>query len=313
MGERSKTPVTGSPQQRALTIAAVQRGRASRRQLLDAGIASATIDRWVKAGLLRREHPGVFAIGPEVSIPLDAETAALLWARPGALLSHHTAALLWPLRMPRPQSADARIHVTVIGGSPGRREGIVAHRSRLLRAPDIRTHEGLRITSVARTLLDLAPLLAPRELARALDQALVGRLVNLPQIGEVLDRAGRHRGRYPLQGLLDSHTTTTFTRSEAEELFLDLVRRATLPQPLVNSRVHGYEVDFLWPEQGVAVEIDGFAFHGTRDAFERDRRKDARLRAAGVLVIRITWRQLTDEPLAVVADLARALATASRL
>ena len=97
------------------------------------------------------------------------------------------------------------------------------------------------------------------------------------------------------------------TRSEAERLLLRLIRAAQLPEPQANARVAGFEVDFLWPEQKVIVEIDGFAFHGHRAAFERDRQRDMVMRDAGYEVIRVTWRQLVEQPLRVIAHIARAL------
>jgi very-short-patch-repair endonuclease len=97
------------------------------------------------------------------------------------------------------------------------------------------------------------------------------------------------------------------TRSEAERRFLDLIERARLPRPRTNVRIGRYEVDLLWPEQRLIVEVDGYAFHSTRAAFERDRARDAELIAAGYHVIRVTWRQLVEEPEATVALLAAAL------
>jgi very-short-patch-repair endonuclease len=101
------------------------------------------------------------------------------------------------------------------------------------------------------------------------------------------------------------------TRSEAERRLLTLIERAALPRPRTNTRVGRYEVDALWPETRLIVEVDGFAFHGTRAAFERDRRRDADLTAMGFRVVRVTWRQLVDEPHLVVARLAGALARAA--
>jgi very-short-patch-repair endonuclease len=98
------------------------------------------------------------------------------------------------------------------------------------------------------------------------------------------------------------------TRSEAEARLLSLIRTARLPAPSTNARLHGLEVDFLWPEQRLVVEVDGFTFHGDRAAFERDRERDATLVASGFRVIRVTWRQLVDQPLVVVARIASALA-----
>ncbi len=226
--------------------------------------------------------------------------------RTGAALSHISAALLWGMVTNRRDAAD--IHVTVPGASPGGRPaGVHVHRSKLLTSRDLRIHDGLPVTSPARTLLDVAPSATPQELERMLDQGLVMRLLSLGDVIELLRRCGRHRGRAALQALADQHTTTTFTRSEAEELFLSLVRQAELPRPLVNVRRHGYEVDFLWPQCGLAVEIDGFAFHRTSARFEHDHTKDAALRSVGIVVDRITWRQLTEEPLAVIARVAGGL------
>ena len=141
---------------------------------------------------------------------------------------------------------------------------------------------------------------------------LIQRLSSLGAVRELLRRAGHHSGRPILQDLVDAYTTTTFTRSEAEEVFLALINRGGLPKPLINAKRHGYEIDFLWPDHRVAVEIDGFAFHRTRDRFEDDRRRDQRLRKVGITVIRVSWRQLQHEPEAVLVDVATALARTAR-
>jgi very-short-patch-repair endonuclease len=310
LGHDSKTPIRGARDERIFAIAAAQRSRVARHQLLAAGIGSNTIDRLARTALLRRVHCGVFAVGPDVAIPLADETAALLAVRRGAALSHHSAAILWRLR--GPDSGDGLIHVTVPGASVDDRDGVRVHRSTVLRAGDVRMREGLSVTSPARTLLDLAPIIPTRETERALDQMLIQRLGTLGHINELLRRAGRHTGRAILQAIGAGYTTSTFTRSEAEERFLALVRRSGLPQPLVNARRLGHEIDFLWPNHGVAVEIDGFAFHSTRDRFEDDRARDRKLAKAGITVIRITWRQLEREPEAVLVDVAQALARTER-
>jgi very-short-patch-repair endonuclease len=135
------------------------------------------------------------------------------------------------------------------------------------------------------------------------------RLVNASRMRQFLRIHARRAGSRVLRVLLDSGPA--FTRSEAESRFLDLVRRAELPAPAVNVRVSGCEVDFMWRRARLVVEIDGFAWHAHRDAFERDRRRDANLIAEGITVMRVTWRQLMDEPFAVVARVARVLATAA--
>jgi very-short-patch-repair endonuclease len=310
LGAGSEMLISGTRDQRIFAIAGAQRGLVSRRQLASAGIAASTITRLAASGWLRRRHSGVFAVGPALHIPLADETAALLAVRAGAALSHHTAAILWRLRATA--SGDGLIHVTVPGASVEDPDGVRAHRSTVLRPWDIRIHHGLPVIAPPRVLLDLVPTIGVRETERALDRMLIERLGSLGQIRELLARAGRHHGRSALQDILDGYTTTTFTRSEAEERFLALIRRAGLPHPLVNTRHLGYEIDFFWPDSQVAVEIDGFAFHSTRDRFEDDRERDRRLRAAGITVIRITWRQLEREPEAVLVDVAQALARTAR-
>jgi very-short-patch-repair endonuclease len=299
--------VDGTLEERMTQIARRQRGRVSRGQLLWAGIDSSTIGWLVDKRRLLAIPRGVYQLGHDAPCELGPETAALLAVRDGGLLSHQTAAILWGLKGPDP--IDGVIHITVAGSPGGRPVGVLVHRSKLLTTRDLRVRHGLPVTSPARALLDLAPSATPRELERMLDRGIVERVVRPSDVIELLRRCGRHGGRARLLELVEHHTTTTFTRSEAEELFLSLVREAQLPQPLVNVRRHGFEIDFLWPAQNVAVEIDGFAFHRTHRRFEGDHRKDAILGAAGITVTRLTWGQLQDEPLAVIARLAFSLST----
>lgn len=149
-----------------------------------------------------------------------------------------------------------------------------------------------------------------RWLERALDQGEVHRLLGRHEISAALDRFPVHTGRLAVKRLLEEQAGPTITRSDAEELFLDLVRRADLPKPETNARLHGFEVDFLWREANVVVEIDGYQSHGTRRAFESDRQKDAKLSAAGVTVIRLTWNELVKHAYVVIARVAQTLARA---
>lgn len=166
---------------------------------------------------------------------------------------------------------------------------------------------GLRVTSVEQTLLDLAVLFGPRALARSVEQALIRRLTNEHRLLELVDRSTGRRGAARLAQALRAGTRPAFTRSEAERRLLALVRDARLPQPATNVRIGEFEVDALWAGHRLVVEVDGFAAHGTRAAFERDRRRDAELAAPGFTCVRVTWRQVMDTPYAVVATLASAL------
>ncbi|HEY3773431.1 MAG TPA: DUF559 domain-containing protein [Solirubrobacteraceae bacterium] len=306
----SQVPTTGTPADRAGVMATAQRGRVAWWQLVAAGLSTSSIGRLVASGHLYPVHHAVYAAGHSAPIPGGAEAAALLALRPGAALSHITALLWWGIADEAHRSEPEPIHITVPGAGAQGPAGVIVHRSTILARKDLRIHDGLPVTAPARALLDQAADGATRELERMVDTALVQRRVNLRQINDVLARAGRHPGRVPLTSLTEAHTATTFTRSEAEERFLALIRDAGLPTPLTNVRRHGFELDFLWPRRGardVAVEIDGYAFHGARAAFERDRRRDGILRAAGIDVLRYTWRRLTQESHAVVAELATAL------
>jgi very-short-patch-repair endonuclease len=260
----------------------------------------------IARGALSREHRGVYRVGPAVEIPWGAETSALLACAPMTVLSHRSAAVLWGL-LP-----DAGcIEVTVIGRQTGSPKGVTVHRSRTLLARDVTVRDGLPVTSVARTLLDLAGFLKPRMLERAVDEALLTRLVRLAQLRDVINRAAGRRGAKTLKAIVQREGPTTRTRSRTEERFLALVRQAGLPAPEVNGRILGFEVDFLWRAERVALEIDTWDFHRTRNAFERDRRKGAVLSARGLSVVRATDTQLEEEPVAVVVRVAQTLAHAA--
>jgi very-short-patch-repair endonuclease len=213
---------------------------------------------------------------------------------------------MWHIR--RPNAGDGLIHITAPGDKGVRVAGAKVHRTRLLEPQDIRIHQRLPVTSPARTVLDIAPALTLRELERALDEALIAKLFSRTQITAFLDRTPRRPGAPRLKALLDRPATTR-TRSEAEERFLALVRAAELPAPEVNAQLDGYEIDFLWRARRLAVEVDGYAFHGGRPAFERDRQRDARLQAKGATTMRVTWLQMQHEPYAVVGRIAQALAS----
>jgi very-short-patch-repair endonuclease len=171
--------------------------------------------------------------------------------------------------------------------------------------------QGLPTTSPVRTVIDIAGGVSMRELERAVDEGLIRGLLRLSPLRAAVEHDHARHGVPLLSALLKHRETPTITRSQAEERFLELVRATWLSQPEMNVRLNGYEVDFLWREERVVVEIDGYAYHSTRSAFERDRAKDASLSAAGMLVIRVTWLQMEREPLRVLVRVAQTLARRS--
>jgi very-short-patch-repair endonuclease len=183
--------------------------------------------------------------------------------------------------------------------------GLVVHHT-TLHPSDITRRHGIPVTSAARTLLDLAATEPTAELERALNEAGLQRRVSPHSLNEQFSRYPRHRGTAALKKA--TTTELRLTRSDLERIALSLIRRARLPEPETNARVEGHEVDLLWRDHDLIVEIDSWAFHSMRSSFEQDRRRDQRLTTAGYRVIRITDRQLTNEPELVVATLTRALA-----
>jgi very-short-patch-repair endonuclease len=305
-GRRVGVASEASVDARIRALAELQRARVGRGQLLAVGVSAAAIKRRLRSGRLKRVHLGVYALPHTEDVPLAEEAAALLACGEGAVLSHHSAATLWRLRpgIARP------VHVTRIGerGCPAL-TGVTVHRSRTLAAADIRIHEGLPITSPARTLLDVAATLPDRDIERLLDEALfVRKIVTSAQINDVLSRAGNHPGRARLARVTRNHTRCTRTDSPPEEGMLGLIRAAALPEPQVQVEVLGYRLDFFWPELGLAVEVDAYGTHGSPARFEADRRRDARLLTErGIIVLRLTRAAIEQRPLEAIGVVARAI------
>ena len=286
-------------------LAKRQHGVVSRAQLLAAGMGAHTIDNGVKRGRLRRVHRGVYRVGPPVA-PRATTMAAVLACGPEAAVGYGSAAGLWGLRSAPPPSAP--VDVVVPGAGRARRPGIRVHRARDLRAADVTCVDRIPVTRPARTLFDLAPSLTARQLERAWARAEREGLVRPDELMALVARAPQRRGAVLLRALCEAGAEPAHTRSEAEERLLALIARGGLPRPEVNVRVAGYEVDFLWRAAGVVVEVDGFAYHGSRTRFEADRRRDGDLSAAGLRVLRFTWRQIVEEPEVTLVTLAQVLA-----
>jgi very-short-patch-repair endonuclease len=237
--------------------------------------------------------------------------AAALAFGPEAVLSHRTAGQLWQV-IPR-QTAVPEV-TREAKFAP--RVGIAAHRAPL---PDdeVGTVNGLPVTSPFRTLFDLASVLSRRQLERALHEAEVQELRDKVSLPDLLRRYPGRRGTVNLRALLEAKEPAGITQSDLEELFVSFLDARRIPRPRFNAtlplRGRLLRPDCMWPRQRLIVELDGRAAHGTRRAFERDRQRDRILLAEGWRSMRVTWRQLRDEPAAIAADLREALGNSSTL
>lgn len=286
------------------TMARRQHGVVSIRQLLGPlGYSRSSVKRGVEAGRLHPLYRGVYAVG-HTNISLHGKClAAVLAAGPGALASHYSAAWVWGLS----SSSPSPFHVTVTTGR-GPRLPVLLHRARNISDADRGFHEGIPVTSAARTLLDQAALVRRRDLKRLLKRSEERRVFDLAAVHDVLSRNKGHRGAKRLRNAVRSYEPPPFTRSGFEERFFEAVLAAGLPRPSVNFNVAGYEVDVYWPERRFAVELDLFETHGTRDSFEEDRLRQEDLLLEGIGMTRVTGPRFAREPDAVLARVSRLLA-----
>jgi hypothetical protein len=246
-------------------------------------MSPSAIHRWVGNGRLRPEHRGVYAVGHRATGHLGRWMSGVLASGPGAVLSHQNAAAHLDLR----KMSSAAIHVTT--PRRPRVQGVVAHRVRGLHPDDWAVVDGIPVTSVARTHLDMAEMLALRQMIRVIEQAERIGVFDLNAIHAVIGRnPGRH-GISPLRAALAAiQGEPPRTNSEWERDLLDFCDDYDIPRPVLNVVVEGYVVDAFWPEHKVIVELDSYEFHRARSAFVADRAKICALQLAGYRVLPIT-------------------------
>jgi len=271
----------------------------TRDQLTAAGLRDSGVRDWVRDGRLHRLHRGIYAYGHDRLRVEGRWLAAVMASGPGAALSHRSAARLWEIW----QSSSGLIDVTVPSQN-GRRKpaGIRIHRSRRLVADEVTAMRGIPVTSLARTLLDLADVLNPQALRRAITEAEYRNVFDLTSLTAVVQNNPGRRGAKVMRA---AEQAGHRTRSPLEDRFLAFAERWRVEDPESNVWLEGYEVDFLWRRVGLVVELDGAAEHGTRAAVRRDRKKDRVLWRAGFRTMRLTADALDAEE-EVALDLAQA-------
>ncbi len=286
-------------------LAARQHGVVGRTQLVDLGLGRHEIGRLLQRGRLHVVHRSVYAVGHRRLTGLGVWMAAVLAAGDGAVLSHRSAAELWGIR------DSARRTIELTAPREVQRPGLTVCRA-VLPGDEMTVHDGIPVTTPARTLLDVAAVLDEHRLARAAERAEALRLTSPTSLAELVERYPRRKGTPNLKRLIEAdRIVPTTTRSRLERRFLTFLDANELPRPLVNERVDPFTPDFRWTDQRLVVELDGFETHGTRAAFERDRARDRALLAAGWRVARITKRQLDDAPNDLAAELRAMLGSTS--
>jgi very-short-patch-repair endonuclease len=272
----------------------------ARSQLLALGFSPKAIDHRIAVGRLRPIFRGVYSVGRAEPTRYGWWTAAILRCGSQGALSHWSAASLWGIGT----FPNKPIHVSVPTNVARRQPGIVIHRRARLEGAHVRQVRDIPVTSVAWTLMDLAPHMNRGDLEAAINEADKLDLADPESLRCSLEDLAHHPGVAALRNTLDRRTFT-MTRSQLERWFLPLVRAVGLPLPQTLRRVNGFEVDFFWADLGLVVETDGLRYHRTPAAQARDLLRDQAHAAAGLVPLRFTHAQVRYEPAHVEATLRR--------
>jgi hypothetical protein len=279
-------------------LARRQRGYVARAQLLTLGLGVKAIGYRLRSGRLIPVYTGVYAVGHVPTLPEDRAYGALLACGPKSVLSHGSAATLYGIY----RRWDMPFEVTC--PTQRRPRGIRVHRAKLIRA-DIRIERGLRVTSPARTLLDMAPRLTDKQARRAFNKLRLSHNLSEEHATDVLARFPRHPGAARLRALLGMKRGAT--RSGLEDKFADFCGQWGLGRPRLNEKINGREVDAYFPKERLIVEVDGYEVHSGRVSFEDDRDRDAEMLALDLPTVRVTEERIDNEPEREAARLRRIL------
>jgi very-short-patch-repair endonuclease len=276
---------------KAWALARRQHSVLTRRDLLGLGYGADAIKHRVRSGRLHPVARGVYAVGrPDLSRE-GRWMAAVLACGAGAALSHRSAAALWGFAEEHRDDID----VSIRRASEVRQRGIRCRRRPSLPSQDTTTHLGISVTQPVRTLIDLATVMGPKTLERAVNEADKHGVIDPDRLRRALGDHPGEPGVRPLRRILDKHTFR-LSDSELEVLFRPIARSSGLPEPRTKQMVNGFEVDFFWPALGLVVETDGLRYHRTPAAQARDALRDQAHTAAGFTRLRFSHRQVKYEP-----------------
>jgi phosphoribosylcarboxyaminoimidazole (NCAIR) mutase len=300
MEQRDGMLRVGTVEERVEAIASGAHGVVTRQELADAGVTPEEIRRRVHKGALLPIHPGVYRVGHRAPSTAAQYMAAVKACGPRAFLCGAAAAHLFGLlnaRQPIPEvTAPAKRHV----------KGVRTHRSGVIDSRDLTRWRGIPVTTVPRTLVDLAASLSAEELGRACHQAEVRYRLKPPQVLEVLDRRPTSKGARTLRRILFGDLRVTLSRLESR--FLSLLEEVGLPLPETNRPAGGRRVDCRWPRQQLTVELDSYRYHGSRHAWELDRRREREAYARGDEFRRYTYGDVFERSRLMMAELRGLLA-----
>ncbi len=286
-----------SAKERVARLAKRQFGRVTQAQLRQLEIPSVQITRWTRDGYLHKVLPRVYAVGHRAQDVEADLMAAVLYAGPGAALSHSSAAWWLGLLKERPRLIQV--------STPRRCRSAKGIRVYGRRSHERVLHRDLPTTTHAQTLVDLAATTTRRTLRTALANAEYHKVLDLEAIEQTLNRGTL--GAKKLRAALEQHQPRlALTKSDLEKLFIEICELRDISLPEINAKVAGWEVDAYWPEARLAVEVDGHGNHHTPAHLRRDRRKEKALRDFGLTVVRYSDDQLENEQPAIAEELSTA-------
>lgn len=291
------------PEVKCLRLAATQHGVVSRTQAKQCGVSARQIEARLASGRWQRVMPAVYRVEGSPPTWRQQLKAASLWAGSGFAISHHAAAALWGFA--RYPEGPLELTLTRFSRAPA---GVVLHQVDVLEPRALASLDRLRVTTVERTLLDLASCDPAEQVRAACDEAMRRKWTNAERLSVAIERAGRRPGLALVRALVDGYLGGQGpTESELEAHVVELLEACGLPAPIRQARVvvggRVRRLDFRIPGSRVVIEADGYAWHSSPEAFERDRQRNNALIARGFRVLHWTWRALCDEPHALVAQL----------